>query len=429
MTAAPGAKGWDYLARMKQANQNVICTSKAGAVKKCSVEFLLLRSLRIPIFQRRYCWSAANWRQALHDVTFLATGRKTSHSFGRITCVDAGQAGLVVIDGQQRNTTCCLLLAACRDIALEEGHTGLARSIDNKLFNNKLDEVEEWVNGRKRDEEGKEEEVSVRIEDGDYIDCCCLIPTYCDRASFLHAVLPPGYGGTSDSNWTRPLDAKLYLMGKLREGELANSGILGVENLKRVVTAVLKKIEWLFFPLDVGGKHQDGTEDLEIIFERLALRDAMFCRPPTKSQYAEMAAVDFIRNLMLGGFVKKEEVALEMYKTWWLPIELKAGSIAKISSGKNDGDILESLLEAFLSEEFGDGDETCGSKKSEFHSNISKMVGGDLYANFRDYVTHTKEAGVGGEEVLRKVHDFALGRYFVGGTFEITNQNNSIPSA
>lgn len=104
-----------------------------------------------------------------------------------------------------------------------------------------------------------------------------------------------------------------------------------------------------------------------------------------------------------------------MYKTWWLPIELKAGSIAKISSGKNDGDILESLLEAFLSEEFGDGDETCGSKKSEFHSNISKMVGGDLYANFRDYVTHTKEAGVGGEEVLRKVHDFALGRYFVGG--------------
>ncbi|GMH58997.1 hypothetical protein TrST_g10259 [Triparma strigata] len=409
-TAAPGAKGWDYLARMKSANQNVICTSKAGQVRKCSVEFLLSRSLRIPIFQRRYCWTAPNWRQALQDITFLATGRKSSHSFGRITCVDAGGAGLVVIDGQQRNTTCVLLLAACRDIALEEGHFALAKSIDGKLFGNKLDKVDEWVQSKKEEGGG-----SVQIQDGDYIDCCCLIPTYCDRASFLHAVLTPSIGATSDSSWTRPLEAKQYLTQKLREGELASAGVIGLENLKRVITAVLRKIEWLYFPLDVGGKHDDGTEDLEIIFERLALRDAMFCRPPSKSQYAEMASVDFIRNLMLGGFVKKEEIALEMYKTWWLPIETQAGKSAA-QENKDGGEVLENLLEAFLVEEglpVGE-EEKGGGTPSIYHSDISKMVGGDLYAYFRDYVTHAKESGMSSEELLIKVHDFGVNRYFAG---------------
>jgi len=73
--------------------------------------------------------------------------------------------------------------------------------------------------------------------------------------------------------------------------------------LNSLADVVLHKLEWLFFPISVNGVFEDdGTEDLQLIFERLAIRDATFCKPSRATEFASMGAADFVRNLLLGSF-------------------------------------------------------------------------------------------------------------------------------
>ena len=139
-----------YLEQLKKANQNVICTSKGTKVGKVTPEFLLRQGLRIPLFQRRYCWTAVQWNQLYRDATALADGRSSSHSLGRITCVETGE-GLVVIDGQQRNTSCVLLLAAIRDVCLKHSLEEDADYVNGKIFNGKKgQELVAYLEGKVR---------------------------------------------------------------------------------------------------------------------------------------------------------------------------------------------------------------------------------------------------------------------------------------
>ena len=43
------------------------------------------------------------------------------------------------------------------------------------------------------------------------------MPTYCDRASVLAALLPPGRARGYEAEWNRPLEAKRYFLRRLRE--------------------------------------------------------------------------------------------------------------------------------------------------------------------------------------------------------------------
>merc|ERR1719217_78949 len=106
-----------FLENMMKANQNVICTAKGDAVRKASIEDLLKQRLRIPIFQRRYCWGEEQWEILFSDVSDLATGKKEEHFLGRLTCAigNLDDGAVLVVDGQQRNTTAVLFLAAIRD--------------------------------------------------------------------------------------------------------------------------------------------------------------------------------------------------------------------------------------------------------------------------------------------------------------------------
>lgn len=73
--------------------------------------------LRIPPFQRAYCWDQSLAKGWWRDCQLGAhsTGKAI---FSPTACID-DQQELLVIDGQQRLTTTCLLLAAIRDEALK----------------------------------------------------------------------------------------------------------------------------------------------------------------------------------------------------------------------------------------------------------------------------------------------------------------------
>jgi uncharacterized protein with ParB-like and HNH nuclease domain len=75
----------------------------------------------IPIFQRDYSWGGDECRRLVDDVLAVADGPDGAiHFLGSVVWVssDSGDAVLqqrLVIDGQQRLTTCLLLLMALRD--------------------------------------------------------------------------------------------------------------------------------------------------------------------------------------------------------------------------------------------------------------------------------------------------------------------------
>ena len=110
--------GGDFSAKVAQANDRIICGSSVDAVKTVPMGRILARRLRIPFFQRRYCWSEPQWATLLRDVEACGGA---GHALGRLTCAVEADGRLLVIDGQQRSTTCALLLAAVRDAPAADG--------------------------------------------------------------------------------------------------------------------------------------------------------------------------------------------------------------------------------------------------------------------------------------------------------------------
>jgi len=79
------------------------------------------RRFVIPIFQRQYSWTEMQCSQLLGDVIRVARRPQgATHFVGSVVYVACGDQSAVlpqwlVIDGQQRLTTCTLLLAALRN--------------------------------------------------------------------------------------------------------------------------------------------------------------------------------------------------------------------------------------------------------------------------------------------------------------------------
>jgi hypothetical protein len=427
--------------RLSSANPDVICGAKADAVRTIDIETLLRQNLRIPIFQRRYCWGKPNWRTFLSDTA--AASRSRPHSLGRITCAvlnrdgdgdgdgdgDEGSSSgaaekvLLVIDGQQRNTTAVLLLAALRDIASSKCRLASASAKDVACCRALISQVhaaifpnaaafQAWLSiQRQLAGEGPNSGV-LTIQEGTALRFCALVPTWCDRASFFCSVLPPiPTEGGRDLSFAvaggvashRPLEAKKYFTGALRS--------CAPEQLASLADAVLHKLSWLYFPISVKGESldvddaDDGTTDIQVVFERLAQRDATWCRPHRSSEFANMGAADFVRNLLLGSF-RRERYAVEMYKSHWLPIEQLA-TAAAASASRGVGEVLEGMLERFLAaQECGNAESAgaeggargagggvdptaeLGTAQSTLapHLLAGQYVGGQLYSRFRAWV-------------------------------------------
>ena len=192
--------GGDFSAKVAQANDRIICGSSVDAVKTVPMGRILARRLRIPFFQRRYCWSEPQWATLLRDVEACGGA---GHALGRLTCAVEADGRLLVIDGQQRSTTCALLLAAVRDAPAADG--ALRARINNVLFPDGA-ALARWRASRG---------AAAVICDGEALDFAAVVPTHCDRAAFYEAVLPRG-ARAANSAWRRPAEAKAYFLDALR---------------------------------------------------------------------------------------------------------------------------------------------------------------------------------------------------------------------
>jgi hypothetical protein len=76
----------------------------------------------------------------------------------------------------------------------------------------------------------------------------------------------------------------------------------------------LDGVDILYFPIDTNRGMKDGTEDLQVVYERLALRDATWTKPQRTTEYQSMDETDLTCNLFLGSF-QSQLAMIDFYKT------------------------------------------------------------------------------------------------------------------
>mmetsp|Transcript_40881 Transcript_40881/g.85731 ORF Transcript_40881/g.85731 Transcript_40881/m.85731 type:complete len:428 (+) Transcript_40881:296-1579(+) len=376
--------------KVESANQTAICAATCERVGRRTLrELLRANAYSIPIFQRRYCWTTDQWGTLWNDARKRTALR---HSLGRLTCtaVRSEQQRSMIIDGQQRMTTVTLILAATRDELVNnlgvQRDDPLVASIHRMLFLD-VEAMQEWV--------VQTSDAADALREGTVLEFCRLIPSYCDRSAYLASILPPWSRQAQtfrethyNPKWHRPFLAKAYFSQKLQSLIHESSSSLSPNNAQSIIERfsrnLLDGIDMLYFPIATLDQSNDGTTDTQVIYERLAIRDATWCKPRRVSEYHVMDGSDMIRNLFLGSFSNTHEQT-DFYETYWLPLERLHPRTDDTTSCKEE-ESLKDVLSEFLMHEVSKLDE---KQNTLIPTAISTaVIGGSLYRDFEAWMTY-----------------------------------------
>lgn len=234
----------------------------------------------IPIYQRNYSWTEAQCRQLWNDLLKVGRNDKVQgHFIGSIVYVEKGlstrtsQEAMLVIDGQQRLTTCTLLLLA------------LAKHMEAK----QVPELLEQFTARKI----RNYYLLNTEEEGDrYFK---LLLSESDKETLISLL-----AGTPEPQEPSYLIKKNY--------ELFASWIQERRDELEVICRGLTKLVIVDVSLD---RSQDNPQ---LIFESM------------NSTGLELSQADLIRNYILMGLEPKLQT--DLYKTYWRPMEKAFGQTA-----------------------------------------------------------------------------------------------------
>ncbi|RQU83062.1 DUF262 domain-containing protein [Burkholderia cenocepacia] len=229
----------------------------------------------IPIFQRDYSWGSDECERLFKDVLAVADGPDGAiHFLGSVVWVgsESGDAVLqqrLVIDGQQRLTTCLLLLMALRDHLQHSGAQVAPADSPDALHHQYL--VNPYV-----DKPELQSKLQLRRVDNDWLQHLLLeAPEPADKQSQVPSKLE-------------------YLRGLIAEADPAR---------------ILKGIRRLII---VSVSLSPGQDNPQLIFESL------------NSTGVKLAQADLVRNYVLMGH--PEQVQTQWYLKYWRPLEEAFGT-------------------------------------------------------------------------------------------------------
>lgn len=229
------------------------------------------KQFMVPLFQRTYSWKRDNIRKLWEDIEETRGGKGvSSHFFGSFVTVPvpspaSGVSKYTIIDGQQRLTTICILLAALRNRIL-----AVRPDYENR------DEINESYLFNKFHPEAKHK----------------VVPTQADRDVFFTILREPNPPVDNDHLITQ---AYKYFRDKLFAKELDNLEVLvSLQN-----TLLLN-----FSIVDIQIEDKDNPY---VIFETLNWRGT----PLTQA--------DLIRNYLFMNI--RETKQQEVYERTWLPMQ------------------------------------------------------------------------------------------------------------
>lgn len=236
----------------------------------------------VPLFQRPYVWSRDQWEQLWSDITEQYEMQTENprekipdRFLGSIVVVREYEKNLdkyTIIDGQQRITTICVILAVIRAFAKERGLIELYEQISDFLRN------------------------SPRSGEGQYV----VIPTRVDKAALYH-IFDEDYNFEHDSRIVECFD---FFWRKIDEAHK-----LDITTLQQVITEDLCVV---YIELDQG-------ENPNQVFEALNYRGV----PLEES--------DLIRNFFFAS-LETPEIAEVQYDQFWKPMEERFGNHQELIS-------------------------------------------------------------------------------------------------
>lgn len=229
----------------------------------------------IPIFQRDYSWGGDECRRLVDDVLAVADGPDGAiHFLGSVVWVGSGSGDAVlqqrlIIDGQQRLTTCLLLLMALRDHLKQEGVTVAPADSPEALQN-------QYLLNPYADRTELRSKIQLRRVDNEWLQHVLLdAPEPKDEQSQV----PPNLA---------------YLRELIAEAD-AHRVLKGVRRLMIVSVAL-----------------SPGHDNPQLIFESL------------NSTGVKLAQADLVRNYVLMGH--PEQLQTDWYLKYWRPLEEAFGT-------------------------------------------------------------------------------------------------------
>jgi hypothetical protein len=253
------------------------------------------RQFVIPVFQRDYSWTEAQCQQLLDDVARVAKAPDgVIHFMGSIVYVsdenlDAILPQWMVIDGQQRLTSCTLLLIAIRDRLrkLEDGVPvqDSPRALDEQFLQNPYAPTP-----------SQRAKLALRGSDNTWLEYALL-----------------GSGKKPPLEASNRVAENLAYFNEAIEGKDALELLRGIRRLM-VVSVALKA----------------GQDNPQLIFESL------------NSTGLSLTQADLVRNYVLMGHAEPQQS--QWYAEYWRPLEMAFGSRYR--------DLFDNFLRDFLSVEF-----------------------------------------------------------------------------
>jgi len=291
-------------------------------IKRMTFRQLLTQSRRllIPLYQRRYCWADRTIWHWFEDVVRGKRDHLGIHNTGNVILKRSphNKDALIVIDGQQRITTTMLFLSALSDELQTLEIESFKHQRNKELWNKVDDELTSlmFIN------ESQEHSDSSKIEEGEDINSCRLLPSFSDRKPFFQMLLKPTDKLSEDTE-------AVSFQKRAKEGFKSR---IAQELRERNIVAADDKIDFLS---EVTHQALDlmGVTYVEIINEinmaqvflwlqeKSLFGEASLLFNPTPGNY--FTAVDMIRNLLVSPTMELSfEEQEKFYRDHWLqPIE------------------------------------------------------------------------------------------------------------
>ena len=302
----------------------------------------------VPVFQRRYCWGISQVKKLVADcvsITTLHTHAHTdTHSLGRIVVHTQSTDRVLLIDGQQRLTTCTLFLSAIRDF------------------------LQLIINTNQESKSIKSLQILVKNCHHLIYSTTCqhtvLEPSYYDRKSYsacvksssshhameeFHSICEvtdetcdeeKSVNGTSEVNYvlqTRAYLDKVLASGslcdcvarKLRKRSVTSLGANCHEEDLGILTSVCQSIIQSLTDAFTFLYFETHEQDICSVYERLAMREAMLMKGfSNAAPGVTLAEADLARNLITS-FGCDSASQISLYQQYWAPLEQKAMATEK----------------------------------------------------------------------------------------------------
>ena len=286
-------------------------------------EFLKIKSIILPIFQRKYCWCNKQLTKLFKDIIKMSFDNYYScnkkHHLGKSILFERKKTNdIILLDGQQRVTTTLILLSSVKDFLMNKLNNNNSNNDNNEIisFLKEINNILFNINYKNDVYKGKPKE-------GEPLNFVRFMPTFLDRMPLYNVILSLKYNynpkpsniqnnNNSDNNGIQYDEVNWIYESKMFFDKRINK-INDIRKLKRLVNSYLDKFTMVYVGIPDAYMNK-GYFLYQWFFEKSLLAERLL---QNKSPGIHQRSCDLLKNYILAFFINKsEDYQKKVYKQW-----------------------------------------------------------------------------------------------------------------